>query len=131
MCAKERSDTLLIQTSDRDIIYQIELALTPEQQKIGLMYRENLPPQTGMLFIFKNPRIAHMWMKNTLIPLDMIFFDTTGRVIHIHENAHPLDTTVISSYQPVAGVLEINAGEAKAFNITTGSTLDLKNIQKQ
>ena len=117
-------------TTDKGIIsYRIESAITPEQQKQGLMNRKYLPSKTGMIFLFKPIRFAHMWMKNTLIPLDMIFFDSNGYVVQVHYNAKPNDETIISSIVPVAGVLEINAGEAQKYHITQGSVIDLKSIQ--
>ena len=117
---------LQIQTTDQVVHYRVEQALTKKEQEKGLMHRRHLPPRTGMIFLFHPIRIAHMWMKNTLIPLDMVFFDKTGRVVLVHQNAKPHDLTIISSGRPVAGVLEINAGEAQKFNIRVGSKLDLK-----
>ena len=121
---------ITIQTADgQQVKYQVELARTPEQQQKGLMNRTKLAPNTGMLFLFSPNRVAHMWMKDTLIPLDMVFFDRKGHVIHVHTNAKPQDETVISSIRPVAGVLEINAGEATKYNIDLDSILNLKNIK--
>ena len=121
--------TLRIQTANGLITYHVERALTPEEQAHGLMNRRKLAPKTGMIFLFSPIRKAYMWMKNTLIPLDMVFFDHTGLVVNIHYNAKPQDETIIPSILPVAGVLEINAGEAKKFHIDYGSRLDLKNIR--
>ena len=123
-CFSSRN-TLKIKTVNAVIPYQIERATTPEQQRKGLMGRNQLPAQNGMLFLFNPPRVARMWMKDTLIPLDMLFFDEEGRIVFIHQNARPLDKTVISSRQPVAGVLEINAGEAEKFGITLGAIVDI------
>lgn len=121
--------SLFIQTPNGTIHYYVEQALTPEQQRTGLMHRKRLSPKTGMIFLFKPLRIAHMWMKNTLIPLDMVFFDRFGRVVNVHHNAIPGDETIISSQRPVAGVLEINAGEASQYGIGLGSTLDLSSLK--
>ena len=121
--------TLKIQTSNGIVAYRVERALTPKEQQQGLMHREKLAPKNGMIFLFSPVRVAHMWMKNTLIPLDMVFFDHTGRVVGIHYHAIPHDETIISSIRPVAGVLEINAGEAKKFHINYGSLLNLKNLR--
>ena len=93
------------------------------------MHRKKLAEKSGMIFLFKPVRIARMWMKNTLIPLDMVFFDLYGRVVRVHHNAIPQDLTIISSERPVSGVLEINAGEAKKYGIGPGSTLDLSNMK--
>lgn len=123
--------TLKIQTPAGEIIsFQVEQALTPEEQRLGLMNRERMSPKTGMIFLFQPPRVARMWMKNTLIPLDMIFFNQKGKVVYVHHNAIPMDETIISSIRPVAGVLEINAGEAKKYGIQKGTRLDLKAFNK-
>lgn len=120
---------LSIQTPSGVVKYRVEKALTPEQQQTGLMNRKHLLPKTGMLFLFQPIRIARMWMKDTLIPLDMVFFDRFGRVVYVHHNAVPKDLTVISSIRPVAGVLEINAGEAKKYGIGPGTTIDLNSVK--
>ena len=121
--------SLCIQTRSGEECFHVEQALTPEQQQKGLMDRKMLAPKTGMLFLFKPMRVARMWMKNTLIPLDMVFFDWQGRVVHVHHNALPRDLTIISSRFPVAGVLEINAGEAHKYGIANGAFIDLKSIK--
>jgi len=121
--------TLNIQTRNGTITYQVERAVTTEQQKKGLMHRTSLAPKHGMIFLFDPIRVAHMWMKDTLIPLDMIFFDKQGRIVHVHHNAIPEDLTVISSGRPVAGVLEINAGEAKEHGIDLRSKIDLDSVR--
>ena len=121
--------TLTIYTPNRSLEYRVERALTPEQQQKGLMNRKHLDPKTGMIFLFKPVRVARMWMKDTFIPLDMVFFDSLGRVVHVHHNAVPQDLTIISSGRPVAGVLEINAGEAQQYGIGIGSTLNLGSLK--
>ena len=121
--------TLNIQTRNGTITYQVERAVTTEQQKKGLMYRTSLAQKNGMIFLFDPIRVVHMWMKDTLIPLDMVFFDRQGRVVHVHHNAHPQDLTVISSGRPVAGVLEINAGEAKKHSIDLRAKIDLESVR--
>lgn len=114
-------DQLVIQTQDgRKIPYQIELALTPKEHAKGLMFREELPPNHGMLFVFNQTGIKSFWMKNTLIPLDMLFIDQFGVIKHIHHNAIPHDETHISSQLPVKSVFEINGGQAKEIGIEIG-----------
>ena len=120
---------MCLHTRSGEECFHVEQALTPEQQQKGLMDRKMLAPKTGMLFLFKPMRVARMWMKNTLIPLDMVFFDWQGRVVHVHHNALPRDLTIISSRFPVAGVLEINAGEAQKYGLIKGAVIDLKSIQ--
>ena len=75
--------------------FNIELADDPKERSLGLMNRKSLPQSAGMLFAYEKPQAVSFWMRNTLIPLDMIFMDATGRVTHIHENAIPLDETGI------------------------------------
>ena len=123
-----RLKNLQIYTENGIIDYKVEIASTPEQQQTGLMYREHLAQNTGMIFLFQAPRVANMWMKNTLIPLDMIFFDKTGRIVATHYHANPHDETVISSNVPVAGVLEINAGELERNQIRLNDHLILDNF---
>jgi len=116
---------LTIKTAKGAFNYHVEKALTPQAQQKGLMYRKHLASKSGMIFIFNPPRVARMWMKNTFIPLDMVFFDRLGRVVHVHQYAIPHDETIISSEIPVAGVLEINAGDAQKYDIRKGSVLEL------
>ncbi|MBQ4472344.1 MAG: DUF192 domain-containing protein [Alphaproteobacteria bacterium] len=123
-----RLKELPIYTENGIISYRVEIAKTDEQQQKGLMYRNKLAPQTGMIFLFNPIRIAYMWMKNTFIPLDMIFFDRFGRIVAIHKHANPQDETIISSKIPVAGVLEINADETDNNQIRVGDRLILNNF---
>jgi len=121
--------TLHIQTPDGIVSLRVERALTSAQQQKGLMFRSSLGEKEGMIFLFPSNRVAHMWMKNTLIPLDMIFFDKEGNVVSIYHNAQPLDLKLISSITPVAGVLEINGGASKELGIDVRSKLDLDMVK--
>lgn len=103
--------------------FGVELADDPAERAQGLMHRETLPASAGMLFIYPAPQHATFWMKNTLIPLDMIFIDPAGTVTHIHENAVPLDLTGIDGGTGVQAVLEINGGLSRALGITVGSEI--------
>ncbi len=103
--------------------FTVELADTNETRMIGLMNRPSMPRSSGMLFIYEGPTRASFWMENTLIPLDMIFTDPTGRVTHVHHNAVPLDRTPIPGGDNVLMVLEINGGLARAMGIATGAEL--------
>jgi uncharacterized membrane protein (UPF0127 family) len=87
------------------------------------MNRPSMPASAGMLFLYDAPQRATFWMKNTLIPLDMIFLDETGTVTRVHANAVPLDETTIDGGPGVVAVLEINGGLAAAIGITEGSQL--------
>lgn len=100
--------------------FKVELAITPEQQMRGLMYRESLPAAAGMLFLYDDPVLASFWMRNTLIPLDLIFIRPDGRIANIHANAKPLDETPLRSTEPVTGILEINGGLAARLGIKAG-----------
>lgn len=101
--------------------FNVELADDAAEQAQGLMFRETLPKSAGMLFVYDSPRHARFWMKNTLIPLDMIFIDQTGQVLRIAEQARPLDETPIDGGDGVLMILEINGGLAKSLGISVGS----------
>lgn len=103
--------------------FNVEVADDAEEQARGLMFRESLSSSAGMLFIYDAPRHARFWMKNTLIPLDMIFLDQTGRVTRIAQNTTPLDETPIDGGEGVLMILEINGGMAKSLGISVGSEL--------
>lgn len=103
--------------------FNVEVADDAGEQQKGLMFREKMSASAGMLFVYERPHRARFWMKNTLIPLDMIFLDRTGRVTRIVENAEPLDETPIDGGDNVLMVLEINGGMARGLGITVGSEL--------
>ncbi|CCG42026.1 DUF192 domain-containing protein [Magnetospirillum molischianum] len=102
----------------------VELATTPEQLEQGLMFRRHLAPGSGMLFDFGQPRMVAMWMKNTLIPLDMLFIDVDGRVVHIEENAEPGTLQPRGPVQKVLGVLELPAGSAARLGLRLGDRVE-------
>ena len=103
--------------------FTIEFADEPAERAQGLMHRETMARSAGMLFVFEQPQAVAFWMKNTLIPLDMIFIDSTGRIAHIHENAIPLDETPIPGGEGIYAVLEINGGLSKTYGFRTGDAL--------
>ena len=88
------------------------------------MYVESLPMLEGMLFIYPEPQAVTFWMKNTLIPLDMLFVGPDGTILSLHENAIPHDETTISGGEGVIAVLEINGGMARRLGITVGDRLE-------
>jgi len=100
--------------------FNVELAETPAQMTQGLMFRTSLAPDAGMLFDYKQPTAATMWMRNTLIPLDMLFVDAQGRVVNIHERAVPQSLDVIAAAAPVRAVIELNGGTAARLGIQPG-----------
>ena len=87
------------------------------------MHRETMATSAGMLFVYEKPQYVSFWMRNTLIPLDMLFMDATGTVQTIHENAVPLDETAIPGGEDIQYVLEINGGLTRKLGITVGSEL--------
>lgn len=103
--------------------FAVEIADTDASRAQGLMHRESMPRSSGMLFVFDRPDRAVFWMENTLIPLDMLFIDASGRVSHIHHEAVPLDRTPIDGGPDVQMVLEINGGLARRLGMTVGTEL--------
>lgn len=103
--------------------FTVDVADEPAERSQGLMFVEAMPASHGMLFLYDAPQRATFWMKNTLIPLDMIFADEAGRVTHVHENAVPLDETTIDGGRGVVAVLEVNGGLAGAIGIAPGAEL--------
>jgi uncharacterized membrane protein (UPF0127 family) len=101
-------------------VFSVEMATTEEEKTTGLMYRKELPDGKGMLFDFSPEQPVSMWMKNTYIPLDMIFIRADGRILRIAENTEPLSTKIISSGGPAKGVLEVIAGTAQKYGIKPG-----------
>ena len=102
-------------TKSGNLVLTVEFASSEAQRRQGLMNREKLPAGTGMLFIYGGEGIRAFWMKNTLIPLDIVFFDSAGRFASLHRDVPPLTMTLRRSSAQY--VLELNAGEAKKFGI--------------
>jgi uncharacterized membrane protein (UPF0127 family) len=105
--------------------FKVELVVTPEEQSRGLMFRKDLRSDVGMLFVNSGDDMRFFWMKNTHIPLDMLFINSHNEVKHIHYGAKPLTETSISSKYPVQYVLEVNAGQAKKCNIQQGTKMNI------
>src|SRR5215470_11020814 len=101
-------------------VFAVELASTPEEQAKGLMFRRELPEGQGMLFDFHHEQPTSFWMKNTYVPLDMIFIRGDGRILRISENTVPLSEALVPSGGPVRAVLEVNGGTAKKLGIAPG-----------
>ena len=110
----------IIHQSGGVVNFQVEHALSQSEQNQGLMYRTTLPENGGMIFIYNTPQKVQFWMKNTVIPLDMIFIEAGGRIISIHENAEPLSLTAIDSGGKIIAVLEIAGGMAARNHIIVG-----------
>lgn len=104
----------------RTHLYKVEVAATPGQQAHGMMFRNRMAPGTGMIFPLNPPRAASFWMRNTLIPLDLIFIGSDGKVRNIAANAVPKSEAMLSSVGPVAAVLELKGGEAERIGLAPG-----------
>jgi len=117
---------LIIHTTNGDVAFQVELASTAESRRQGLMFREQLAPNEGMLFVYNEAHAIAMWMKNTLIPLDMLFITDEGLIARIETNTEPLSLQAISSGEPVRAVLELNGGTVESFAIQPGDRVSHK-----
>lgn len=111
---------LSITGKNRSSSFTVELATSPQQLSSGLMHRQALADDHGMLFIFPQTKEQYMWMKNTLIPLDMLFIDDTGNIVNIAANNRPLDETIISSEKPAKATLEVIGGTCERLGIQVG-----------
>lgn len=118
------ADTATLVTASGSHEIEVEVADTPKEREIGLMNRESLAEGTGMLFDFRENRPVSMWMKNTLIPLDMLFIDKAGTIVRIARNAKPHSLETIPSGKPVRYVLEINGGAAAGYGAKAGDKLE-------
>lgn len=116
-------DTVEIRGAAGQQRFTVEVADEGAERAQGLMFRESMPAGAGMLFVYEAPQKAAFWMKNTLIPLDMIFADATGRVVRVHSDAVPGDTTPIEGGDGIQYVLEINGGLARRMGIAEGAEL--------
>jgi uncharacterized membrane protein (UPF0127 family) len=111
---------LTVHSKGRQHRFTVEVARTPEEQEQGLMFRQALAPDHGMIFPMSPPRPASFWMKNTLIGLDIIFIRPDGTIANIGDNAVPLSLDPVMSAEPVSAVLEIPGGRAAELGITAG-----------
>jgi len=116
------TERLVIQGRDGGArhVFEVEMALQPDQQTVGLMFRREVPPDGGMLFDWGAPRESNMWMRNTLVPLDMLFIAADGRVHRIAERTVPLSLAVIESRGPVRATLELAGGTAERLGLRVG-----------
>lgn len=108
--------------------FSVELAHTVDEQALGLMFREEMADDHGMLFVFPVEGMRSFWMKNTRIPLDIFYFDADLKLVSVAENARPCKTRRCPSYPskgPARYVLELNAGKAKELGVKPGDTLEM------
>lgn len=114
-------DIVRIETATAPVRFRVEFVDTDERRSLGLMHRESLPADAGMLFDFgREPKVVSMWMKNTLISLDMAFIDENGVIVRIAERTLPLSLEPILSGKPVVAVLEVNAGALASAGVSVG-----------
>jgi uncharacterized membrane protein (UPF0127 family) len=125
-----REPLAIVTASGAEHKFTVELALTPAQREKGLMFRRMMGENEGMLFDFQGSRIVTMWMRNTPLPLDMLFMDEKGRINHLHENAEPYSETIIPSGDPVRFVLELNGGTIDRLDIAEGDRVRSAQIDK-
>ena len=118
-----RRESLTLVTAAGEKKIEIEVARTSDEQARGLMFRTSLPDTSGMLFPYSPPRELTMWMKNTYIPLDMVFIRADGVVHRIEVRTEPLSETVISSGGPMAAVLELAGGAAERLGLKPGDRI--------
>ncbi|MCF6216810.1 MAG: DUF192 domain-containing protein [Emcibacter sp.] len=104
--------------------FDVEIAQSFEQRARGLMFRRKMPEKNGMLFLFENNQMVTMWMENTYIPLDIIFLNAKGIIMHIVKSTVPESRDYINSTVPVISVLEVNGGVTDNLNIQVGDKID-------
>jgi uncharacterized membrane protein (UPF0127 family) len=115
--------TLDLRDADSTLRFSVEVVDDATERARGLMFRESLPQFSGMLFVYETPQPVAFWMRNTLIPLDMLFFDDSGTLTRIHEGAVPHDETPIPGGDGIRYVLEINGGLAASLGIDLGAEI--------
>lgn len=116
----ERRAVIIERAKKTPLSLNVEVALTKEQLSYGLMFKSELPNGQGMLFLLPKEEKAFFWMKNTVIPLDMLFIASDGRIVKIARNMKPEDASAIPSEEPVIAVLEIGGGQAASLSIQEG-----------
>lgn len=125
-CAKE--PRVVLHTGGGDIAVTVEVVATPAQQAVGLMYRKELGAMAGMLFVFDRSTEHSFWMKNTILPLDMIFLGDDRKVVGIVKDAVPFTTTSRTIGLPSRYVLEVNAGFSDKHGVKTGDQATFENV---
>lgn len=120
----EHDELTIVASDGSHHTFNIYLATSFEQQRRGLMFVRELPEKTGMLFVYDNESVRSMWMKNTYIPLDIVFARRDGTVASVIHDTEPLSLKSLSSTEPVTFVLELNGGVARRYEIGAGSRLD-------
>lgn len=124
-------NVVVIHSGEESFSFTIEIADNDAERARGLMFREELAPDAGMLFDFSEERPVAFWMQNTLIPLDMLFIKADGTIARVHAEAVPMDRTSIPSGEPVRFVLEIPGGRAAELGIEAGDTMEHPLVEAQ
>jgi len=120
--------SVAIDTGSRKVAFRVEVALTPEEHARGLMYRSELASDAGMIFVFEQPSVQRFWMKNTLIPLDMIFIGKDRKIVGVVEDAVPETETERMVGAPSQYVLEIGGGLSARLGIKRGEPVEFQNV---
>lgn len=119
-----------IHTANKAIDFQLEIADEPEEMMRGLMFRQSMPADHGMLFVYTDQKPHYMWMKNTLIPLDMLFLDDKGKIVHIEKAAAPHSLEPRGVDRPTSAVIELNGGTAEKLHLSLGDRVTLSPLQE-
>lgn len=128
--ARSATVPVVVTTADGEHLFRAELAETADERASGLMFRDELAPDAGMLFLFDPPRRVSFWMKNTFISLDMLFIDAGGRIVHIAERTQPETLVPHGPDQPVRAVLEINGGLVERLGIRPGDVVRASPLER-
>jgi uncharacterized protein len=121
-----RHGSLKIEAKSGPVVLDVEIADTEPGREHGLMFRRELAANKGMIFLFGTEQQITMWMKNTYIPLDMVFIGDDWRIVHIAHDAEPLSTDIIPSVHPASRVLEIAGGQAGKLGLAAGDRVSLQ-----
>jgi len=128
--ARSATVPVVVTTADGEQLFRAEVAETADERASGLMFRDELAPDAGMLFLFDPPRRVSFWMKNTFISLDMLFIDAGGRIVHIAERTQPETLAPHGPDQPVRAVLEINGGLVERLGIRPGDVVRASPLER-
>jgi uncharacterized membrane protein (UPF0127 family) len=130
-CSPSSASTVTLQpASGSPVPVEVELAATPEARQLGLMYRDRLDAGKGMLFVFPQAAPQSFWMRNTKIPLDILFVDDDGRIVRIHERTTPFSEAGLPSGSPVRFVLEVPGGFCDEVGVVEGDRVVLGDLAR-
>lgn len=125
-CARAGADSVVVQPhSGAGVPVAVEVAATPQSRELGLMYRDSLAPDAGMLFVFPSRAPQAFWMHNTKISLDIIFIDEDGRIVRIHRRTEPFSDKSLPSDAPIRFVLEVEGGFSERHGVSEGDRIEL------